>query len=160
MEKRGMKPWFKNVLMASAVIVFGFILLNLVFLLDVLFQSLLRQVIGLFVELGPETNIFWIPPLMHILFFALILLISFFILRSKLKTIYKAIFLIVPVATVLVTLGIFLYDFPFILYPLAVLLVLATLFVFYKTKQPWIYYFSVILISIALMIFTLAGGEI
>ncbi|MDD4938372.1 MAG: hypothetical protein PHX34_05180 [Candidatus Shapirobacteria bacterium] len=144
-----------------AVAGFGWVLLNLTFILDYLFQ---RSILFLFGRLMPldwwYKNTFWFPSVMHFLFVVLIALISYKVFKSKLKVIFKAIYMVVPVAVVLVTFGIFFYQLPIIIYGLSILSVLSVLFWFFKTKQPWIYYFSVILISVVLLISTLVGMEI
>jgi len=119
-------------------------------------------VLGLFIEMGPDSisDFRWIPPLMHIFFLVLIAIISYFIFKSKLKTIYKATYLVVPVAVFLVTLGILLYQQPPVLYPLGFVLCLGVLYFFYRKRLPWLYYFSFIFISLALTVFTLLGGEL
>lgn len=160
MKKKAKNTVATNILSALAVAFFGFILLNLTFIFDFLYQSIVRGIVDLFVPLGPETQIYWFPPLMHFSFVVIIGLISWFVFKSKLKEIYKAIFMTLPVAVVLVTLGMFLYSFPLILYLLGALLCACILYYFYCTKQPWIYYYSVILVSVALTLFTLLGGEI
>jgi hypothetical protein len=159
-KKRVMKPWLKNVLSALAVAIFGFILLNLTFLFDVLFQSLIDLFVSLFTQVNISMDWSWFSPFKHVLFVIVIGLISWFVFKSRLKVIYKAIYMVVPIAVVLATLGMFLYRWPMILYPLGALLCLGTLYYFYRTKQPWLYYYAVILISITLTIFTLFGGEI
>jgi len=60
----------------------------------------------------------------------------------------------------LVTLGMFLFSSPLPAFSLGALLVIGVLYYFYRTKQPWLYYYAVILISLTLAIFTLSGGEI
>ena len=155
-----LNPVLKNILSALAVAFFGFILLNLAFIFDALFQGVLRMLFGLFLPLGPESNLYWFPPLMHCLFLAVIFLISYFVFKSKLKVIYKAIYMTVPVAAVLVTVGMFLNHWPIAVYSVGVLLCAGTLYYFYKTKQPWLYYYTVILVSVVLAIFTATGGEI
>jgi len=66
----------------------------------------------------------------------------------------------VPTAVVLVTIGILLYSLPVVPYIVGAILTVGVLFYFYRTKEPWLYYYSVILVAITLMIFTLMGGEI
>jgi hypothetical protein len=149
-----------NILSALAIAFFGFILLNLTFIFDALYQGIIRRLVGLFIPLGPESRAYWLPPLMHLSFIVIIGIISWLVFRSDLKKIYKAIFLSVPVATVLVTIGMFLSQFPLVLYPLGFILCAATLYLFFRTNQPWLYYFTVILFSIVLAVFTLMGGEI
>ena len=153
-------PYVKNILLALAVAVFGFVLLNLTFLFDFLFQSLVDGVIRLFTP--ADFNMAWhrFPPTKHAMFMVIIGLISWPIFRSKLGVLYKAIFMTVPVAVFLVTIGIFLYEWPIVPYLVGGFFTLLVLFCFYRTKQPWLYYYSVILIALTLMIFTLLGGEI
>lgn len=153
-------PIIKNILQALAVAFFGFILLNFTFLFDFLFQSFILRIIKIFTPVNLEMSYSWFPPLLHISFVIVIGLITWLIFRTKLKTIYKAIFLTVPIAVCLAILGMFLYRWPVILYSLGVLLSLSVLYFFYKTKQPWLYYYAIILVALTLTIFTLFGGEI
>jgi hypothetical protein len=150
------KPIVKKILMALAVAVFGFVLLNLTFL----FNYLMFLVIDLFVPPDFIPANLWFPLVRHGLFLVIICLISWFVFRSNLGVLYKAIFLTVPVAVFIVSIGIFLYKWPPIPYIIGGLSTLAILFYFYRTKQHWLYYYSVLFIALALMIFTLLGGEI
>lgn len=160
MKKEHGNPWVKKGVEALTVAFFGLILLSLAFLFDFLFQMLMRYLIEVFVPLGPEMEVPWFPPLMHLLFAALIILISWLVFRSKLKVIYKASYMAVPVAVVLVTVGMLLFPWPAAVYSLGALLCMGTLYFFRRTKQPWLYYYSVILMSAVLAIFTLVRGEI
>lgn len=151
----------KNLLSAIAVAAFGFILLNITFLFDFLFHSFVIKIMKLFITINdPAMDFSWFSPLMHISFMVIICLISWYIFRSKLGVLYKAIYLTVPTAVILATLGIFLYRWPIAVYTLGSVLTVGTLYYFYRTKQPWIYYYAVILVSCTLAIFTLLGGEI
>jgi hypothetical protein len=152
--------YIKNILSALAVASFGFILLNLTFLLDFLFQSLVLGFIKLFTPVDLMTTHNWLPPILHVLFVVIIGLISRLIFRSRLGLLYKAIYMTVPVAVALVTIGIFLYRWPLIPYPVGGLLVIGTLFYFYRTKQPWLYYYTVILVALTLTIMAILGVEI
>ena len=162
-KKRGVNiknPIVKNILLALAVAFFGFILLNITFLFDAVYQGVLRRIVGLFISLSPDTNAYWVPLLMHGSFALVVLIISWFVFKSKLKVLYKAIYMIVPLAVVLATIGIFFYQWPIIPYSLGALISIGLLYYFYRTKQPWLYYYTVILVSLTLAIFTLLGGEI
>jgi hypothetical protein len=150
----------KNILSAVAVTIFGFILLNLTFIFDAFYQGIIRRIVGFFIALGPETNLYWFPPLMHGSFVVIIGLISWVIFRTKWRVLFKAIFMVVPVAVVLVTFGIFLYRWPFILYTISGLFSCGILYYLYKTKLPWLYYYSVILISLILLIMSIMGVDI
>jgi hypothetical protein len=153
-------PVIKNVLSAIAVAFFGFILLTFTFIFDALFQSLVDWIVKLFTSVDFNMAWPWFPPVKHALFVVIIGLISWIVFKSKLKVLYKAIYLTVPVATVLVTVGMFLYRWPILSYSIGSLLCIGTLYYFYRTKQHWIYYYTVILIGLTLAIFTMSGGEI
>jgi hypothetical protein len=150
----------KNILSALAVAGFGFILLNFTFIFDFLLHSLVAGFIKLFIPVNPEITYYWFPPVIHALFVVVIGLISWLIFRSKLGVLYKAIYMTVPSAVVFVTLGMFLYRWPVAAYSLGSLFGIGVLYYFYRTKQPWLYYYTVILVGLALAIFSLLGGEI
>lgn len=150
----------KNILQALAVAGFGLILLNITFLLNFLFNNLVDGLIKLFTPVNPEMTYPWFPPMMHILFAVIIGLISRLIFKSKFGALYKAIYMTVPLTVVLVTLGIFLYRWPAVAYPLCGLFSISLLYYFYRTKKHWLYYYTVILVSLALAVFSLLGGEI
>lgn len=154
------RPLVKNVLSVLAVPIFGFILLNLTFIADFLFQGAINAIVRPFAQVDYGMTWRWFPPVKHVLFMIAVGIVSWFVLRSKLRTIYKAIYSVVPMAVVLVTLGIAFYRWPVVTFLLGGLFSGGCLYYCYRTKQPWIYYYAVILISLVLGIFTLAGGEI
>ncbi|HNV96832.1 MAG TPA: hypothetical protein PKL13_00745 [bacterium] len=153
------KKIIKNILSLISIPFFGFILLNITFILNALFYFLVTRIINV-IGIDGEMHWYFIPSIIRFCFLGIIIIISYFIFHSKLKTIFKAIFLVVPLATTLVTIGIFLYHWPIIIYSLGFLLVLSSIYYFYQTKQPWIYYYSVILTSLVLAIFFALGGDI
>jgi len=153
-------PLVKNILSVLAVAAFGFILLNIAFMFDYLLHSLVTGFITLFIPVNPEMTYYWFPPMMHALFVAVIGLISWLIFRSKLGVLYKAIYMTVPLAVVFVTFGMVLYRWPVAVYSLGSLFAIGVLYYFYRTKQPWLYYYTVILVGLVLTIFSLLGGEI
>jgi cation transport ATPase len=153
-------PNVKNILSALAVAVFGYVLLGLTFLLDFLFHSLVERLIRLFTPVDFNMTYNWFPPMMHALFLVIICLISWPVFRSKLGTLYKAIYMTVPVAVILATIGIFLYNWPVVPYVVGSLFAVGVLFYLYHTKQPWLYYYTLILVALSITIFTLLGGEI
>ena len=153
-------PIVKNILSAVAVAGFGFILLNLTFLFDFLFQSLVDAIVTLFTPVNFNMAWNWFPPVKHALFVGVIGVISWFVFRSKLGVLYKAIFMTVPLAVVFATLGIFLYRWPVAAYSIGSLLGIGVLYYFYRTKQPWLYYYTVILIGITMLLVGLLGVEI
>jgi hypothetical protein len=159
-KKSAMKPLTKKILSALAVAVFGFILLNIIFLFDALFQGLITAFARLFTPLDVNMKLYWFPPTKHILFAIIIWLIALPIFKSKLSTIYKAIYFVAPLAVTFATIGMFFYPWPIVVYSLGSLFFLGVLCYLYKTKQPWIYYYTLILISIAMLLVNLLGVEI
>ena len=153
-------PVVKKILEAIAVTGGGFILLNITFILDFLFGSLIVGVVKLFMPVDLVTADNWLPPLMQILFVGLMGLFSWLVFRSRLGVMIKAIYMPVPVALGLVILGILFYRWPVVAYTLGGGLCLGVMYGFYKTKQPWLYYYALILTSLTLVIFSLLGGEI
>lgn len=153
-------PIAKKILSAVAVAGFGFVLLNFTFLFDFFFQSLVQGFIKFFTPIDFAMTYSWFPPIMHIMFVIVIGLISWAVFRSKLSVFLKAVYMTVPVAVGLATLGMFLYPWPVAIYLLGALLVIGVLYYFYRSKQPWLYYYTLILVSFALAIFSLSGGEI
>ena len=142
----------KYILPGLVITFFGFILLNLTFIFDAAFQSLTRWIIQFFTSNDSYQSLGWFPPFNHIAFAILIGLISWLVFKSKLKDIYKAIYLTVPTAVVLVTFGIMFWQTPVWTYMLGGLSVLGTLYYFYLKKLPWIYYYAVILVGFTLTI--------
>jgi hypothetical protein len=153
-------PIVKNILSAVAVAGFGFILLNLTFLFDFLFQSLIDGVIKLFTPADINMAWSWFPPVKHVMFVVIIGIISWFVFRSKLDTLYKAIYMTVPLTVVLATIGMFLGQWPVISYPLGGLFVIGVLYYLFRTKGPWLYYYTLALVSLALLAVGLLGVEI
>ena len=154
------KPVVKNILSALAVAFFGFILLNLAFMFDALFQSAIMAIIKLFIPGDLFMQYPWLPLVMHALFVVVIGLISWLVFRSKLKVLFKAIYMTVPLAVVFVSIGMALHQWPVISYLIGFLFGISLLYYFYRTKQPLLYYYTVVLVGIVLAIFSLLGGEI
>jgi hypothetical protein len=148
--------WVKNILLALGVAVIGFVLLNITFF----FYALIFRFISLLASGDPESLPAWFPMVRHIIASAVILLMSWGVLRTKLPVLVKASVLTVPTAVILVLIGILLYQQPVLPYLAGGLLVIITLAYLARTHRHWLYYYSVILVSLALAVFTLAGGEI
>lgn len=153
-------PIIKNVLSAIAVAGFGFILLNLAFIFNFLFQNFVDKIARLFTSVDFNMAWHWFPMLKHLMFVVIIFLISWFVFRSKLGVLYKAIFMTVPLAVVYVTIGIFFYQWPIIAYSLSGLFSIGVLYYFYRTKKPWLYYYTLILVGLAMLLVGLLGIEI
>lgn len=148
--------YVKNVLYVLAVAFFGFILLNLTFLFD----AFITLSVGRFFTADfPMTNQ-WFAPIMHIIFIVIIALISWFVFKSKFVEIYKVIYFTVPLAVTFVTIGIFLYRWPILLYSVSVLIFGGIIIYLYRTKKSWLYYYTLILVASVLLIMSLLGVDI
>jgi hypothetical protein len=148
--------YVKNILSAAAIALFGAVLLNLAFLLDYGFQSL----IDLLFPKNYNAVVVWYPYAKHALFCVLIALLSWLIFRSKLGDIYKATFSTVPVAAALVTVGIFLYAWPIAYYVVGGLIYVGVIAYLYFTKRSWLYYYSTTIVTVTLFIMKIMGRDI
>ena len=73
---------------------------------------------------------------------------------------YKAIYMTVPFAVVFLTIGIFLFRWPVLAYSVSGLFFFGVLYYFYRTRQPWLYYYTLILVAFVMLIAGLLGIEI
>lgn len=149
-------PIAKNILSAIAVAGFGYVLLTLLFIL----YALLAQFVLLFLPANFVMTSRWFMPTFHALFMTIIGAISWFIFRSNLGVLYKAIFMTAPLSVVFVTLGMFLGRWPVISYLLGVLFGVGVLYYLYRTKQPWLYYYTLILVGLVFAIMSILRVEI
>lgn len=149
----------KKILTFISVPVAGYILLMLTFVLDFLFQSILNRFFSAYYN--NNMTIHWFPASKHLWFAVIIVIISWFIFKSKkLKELYKAVYAVVPTAVVLVTVGIFLYKWPAVAYTAGVLIYGTIIFYLYKNKKSWVFYYSVTLVAIVLLIMSILGIDI
>lgn len=107
-------------------------------------------------DMGPNPYLILRPATL----FVVLAILSWFIFRSKLATLFKTIFLSAPVATVLAFIGIYFYGSPVLIYLLCALFVFGILAYLFFTKKSWLYYFSVIPVSIILLLVQILGVEI
>lgn len=150
------KTYVKNTLSAAAIVFFGMVLINMTF---IFYAAVINLILLIFPNNFSMTR-GWLMPLLVSSVTLVILTGSFFILRSKISTIYKAIYSTVPLIITYVVLGISFYRWPVIAYSAGGFIFLAVIVYLYLTKKPWLYYFTVIFWSAALLIFNLLGGEI
>jgi len=140
-----LKKWQKNVLAAVFIIVAGFILFNLAFMLAALVINLTMYIMGQPQNVAP-------PFVGRVAYSIIILLISWLILKSKLNDLIKAAFLTMPLMVIMITLGISLYQQPIWLLGLigsaGVGFVLLYL---YKKKLVWYYYFSTFYVAVLVL---------
>ncbi len=150
----------KNLLDALLVAVLGFLLLNLAFVVYAGAYNLAFRAMRLGAGEGMDFANAAPPQILRIVLAVLIILLSWFVLRSKLNVILKAAFLMVPVATALVTIGIYLYETPVLTYLLGGLICAGLLFWLFKNKWHWLYMYSVLLVAGALTLMGIMGIDI
>ena len=153
-------PILKNVLTALLVAVLGYVALGLTFILDALYQSVIRAIVQPFVSSNLEMTYNWWPLLMTGTFFIIMGIISWFVLKTILATFWKAVFMTVPIGLVLMAIGMNLYRWPIAVYSLGTLFTGGLLFYFIYKKKPWLYSFSLLFVSLSLLIMMLTGAEI
>ena len=142
--------------MCLAVVAGGFVLLNLLFILYALLGTLAEYLLPEYITLAS----FWFGPTLHLVFLLLIGFISWLVFRTQWPVLIKSIYLSVPIAVALVTVGMFLNQNPVIAFLLSALICIGVLYYFYHTKKPWLYSYAVGLTAISLAIFSLLGGQI
>ena len=148
--------YVKNILAAAAITLFGAVLLNLTFLVDYGFQSL----IDLFFPKNYNAVVVWYPPAKHALFCVLIAVLSWLVFKSRLGDIYKATFSTIPVAAAIVTVGIILYAWPIAYYVVGGLIYAGVIAYLYFTKRSWLYYYSTTIVTITLFMMKILGRDI
>lgn len=153
-------PIVKTTLSLATVIGGGFVLLNATFLFAFVFQTALLWVIDFFTSAPDATNSMIWAPYLYPLFVLTVAIISWFIFKSKLSVLFKATYLTVPIAVLLVTVGMFLYRWPIAVYTISFIFDLCLLYYFYSKQKPWLYAFSVILVSVVLGIMDILNVEI
>jgi hypothetical protein len=149
-------PVLKNILSAFAILVSIPVLLTLLFLFYALISSIYGRIIPWTQGVGPNPYFILRP----ITLFVILAVLSWLIFRSKLATLYKAIFTTLPVATVLVFIAIYFNEYPVFVYSLGAFISLGVLAYLFLTKKPWLYYFSVIIVSLVMLVIGLSGVDI
>jgi len=148
---------FSPIVALFVIPIVGFILLNISFL----FSAVIRYSFYVLFDALNFSPKQWMPIFFHLLTAFLLLLTSFLVLRSKrFGDLAKATFCVVPTAVALVYVGIFLSNWPIPLYILSAIIVGIIIFYLYKNNKPWIYYYSVGLVSLALLIMMILGIDI
>jgi hypothetical protein len=152
-----------KILSAVIVTIAGFIMLNLAFLfVSTIPNGLLLLYVRVISNNYPDINTTIMLGYIFLIFSILLLsFISFFILKSKkFKLIYKASYSIIPLATVYAVIGRTLFQLPIIVYLISALFFIGVFYYLYKTKKPWLYYYSLILISVIMLIGSLLHVDI
>lgn len=147
-----MKTWHKNVLSLFVIVIGGFILFNVAFILAAFVINACISIM----EISPDSA----PPFIgKAIYLIIIAIISLFVFKSKLSTLVKATYLTVPLMVVQVFIGIVLYEqSKFIIAAIAALMISAVILYMYKKKLSWQYYFAtlyVAVLGICIMVFNI-----
>ncbi|HII71222.1 TPA: hypothetical protein HA265_00525 [Candidatus Woesearchaeota archaeon] len=150
----------KKIFSALAVAFFGFILLNITFFLLFLYHKLIDSITQASIQPDMNMAFDWYPLAKYLGFLIIIGTMTYKVFRSKLKTIYKAIYLTVPLAVMYATTGMYLHRWPVAVYTIGTISTAGILYWFYRTKQPWIYHYTLILMATVMFLITVLGVEI
>lgn len=153
-----LKLWQKNVLDALIIMGLGFVLFNFAFLLAAIVGNSYRTLIR-FLFKGID-NLNFVNFMWHYIFVIIILVLSWFILRSKLSDLLKASYLTMPLIVILTEIGLQLFDWQIAVWILGIAFVSGVLLYLYKTKRSWLYYFATIYVSIVAMLVVVLGIDI
>jgi len=145
----------RNIVYAAIIIVGGFALFNIAFLL----AAIIANGINLLLHLRSD---FQLPTIYSILFFLLLLLVaSYFIFRSKLDDLIKATFLTMPLMSLMIAIGVLLYEQPeYMPISIGAFIIAALSGFFYIKKMPWMYYFAELYVAALALFIVLAGIDI
>ncbi|MHB8963106.1 MAG: hypothetical protein ACYC5K_08130 [Saccharofermentanales bacterium] len=142
----------KDTLRSNAILIIkitlaGLVLMGLAYGLYVLFHFIIQRSVF-------AAAAIIIPTVYTRLVFALIMVLSYwFVSRSKMKDLIKAIAATVPTGSLILAAGIGLYQWPAAAWA-AKLLVLALIVLYlYKSKKQWIYFYAVALAALLALIY-------
>lgn len=154
-----LKLWQKNALSMLIIVVIGSVLFTVAFILAALVGKTYRMAIMPFAE-QLSGNLGTILSLWHYVYIIVILLLSWFVFRSRLNDLAKATFSTMPLVVVLTGVGIQFYTLPVLVYVIGAVIIAAVLFYLYRTKHSWLYYFATIYVAVVMLYVMLSGMEI
>lgn len=153
-----LKTWHKQVLSAIAVLAGGFVLFNLAFMLAAAVNQLYRLAVRLISgeDIAAVDSIFW-----KLIYLGLVLLITWFVLRSKWPAVVKATYLTMPLMVILIMIGIALYTQP-VWMPVTIgtVLVAAVIVYVFIRKLSWLYYLAAAYTGVLALFIVLTGIDI
>lgn len=140
-----LKAWQKNLLIIICIIIGGFVLLNLAFIITSLLVQGTMWLLQLDPNQAPPLAIFFVPAI----FFGGL---TWLILQSQLPHVWKATYLVLPLMIVLVVLGVMSSLLSWLTNGLvvgigALFLTFITAIVYWQ-KLPWMYYLTIAYVAI------------
>lgn len=148
------KSWQKDLLSMLVIAGGGFILFNLAFMLAAIVINGTSRLI----DSSPEAP----PSIVGLgIYLILIVLLSWFVFRSKLNDLAKATFLTVPLMVVLMMVGVqFNLQSKWMIAAIGVVIVGAVLLFLLKKKLSWLYYFATLYVTLLALYVMFSGMEI
>jgi hypothetical protein len=149
-----LKAWQKNVLSAVVIVVVGFILFNVAFILAAFVFNTVASLTGKGLDQGPRFA--------GVAAYLVILgLLSIAVFISKLSHLAKATFLTMPLMAVVILSGVMLYEQPsWIPFAAGAAIIGAVLIYLYSKKLPWLYYFATFYVAVLALAVTIFRIEI
>lgn len=139
------KAILRNLLYVIVIVVGGFILFNVAFLLTALVSNVLALLLGI---IG-VTFMAGVHAIGRYASLLLICLIAWAAMRTKWKDVVKATVLTMPLMTIMVLLGIEFYGRPdWLIAGIGALVLGSVLFYLYKKNYSWLYYVAVFYVGI------------
>jgi len=155
MFNRIKNPVIRNIVYAAIIMLGGFLLFNVAFLLAALVTTGISLLLRLSIDSQPPT-IFSL-----VLFVLLLIAASYFVLKSKLNHLIKATFLTMPLMSLLISIGVLLYEQPrYVPISIGAVVIAIIAGFFYRKKMPWMYYFAEVYVAALALYIVLAGIDI
>ena len=101
-----------------------------------------------------------IPHIRLAVFLLIVVGVTIIVFRSQLSELIKATFTVVPLATMLVTMGIILFQWQIVSFIVCIIIFGVHIFCLYLMKVNWYYYYAAVLIALTLLIMTATGVQI
>ena len=138
----------------------GFLFLNLAFMTDYAFQMFLMWIISSVADVDMLVQTSALPAVLHIAFLILLAVASSSILRSRVNTVVKAAWLMVPIAAVYLTIGMFTVTYPVIGIIGGILAGAGMLYGIRRYGNHWSYYVSWFAIGAGMLIGAILGLDV
>lgn len=149
-----LKLYQKNILSVLVIVVGGFILFNLAFLLT----AFVTNAVISFSGMRQFRAVHIIGRGLSLL---LIFLLSWSVFRSRLNDTIKATFLTMPLMVILVIIGVSLYQqSKWIIAGIGAVIICGVILYLHKKKFPWVYYFSTLYVASLALYILLSGMDI
>ncbi len=145
----------KSIVSSATIVLGGFILFNLAFMLAAVFVRGTNLIMKL--SLGIHLPVvFSLIPFVGILFVATVL-----VFRSNIDHLLKATFFTMPLMSLLITVGVLMDQQPkYVPISLGAAVIAIMGCYFYLKKMPWVYYFALLYVAVLAIYVSLSGIDI